>query len=83
MSNTTIYAVERSDDHEDRLYEIMHLATVGAASADTSLNIKHLHCSLGSLFEIIHRLASEAVDMSETSKKGANVANTLDKGAAA
>jgi len=65
MTDSTIYAVDRDSSYIDRLYQIIHLAKVGAASTDTALNLEHMDDSQCVLFEVIHRLASEGVDMAE------------------
>lgn len=69
MKDATIYNVDRTRDHLDRLYDIINLATVGAASTETNLNIAHLDDAQRCLFELIYRLASEAVDIAETAQE--------------
>lgn len=68
MKDATIYNVDRTRDHVDRLHDIINLAKVGIASTDTALNIAHLDSGQCCLFEVIYRIASEALEIAETAQ---------------
>ena len=65
MAEPTIYAVKNQRDHIDRLYEIAHLAKIGAAATDTALNLDHMESAQCTLWEVVHTLAAEGIEMAE------------------
>ncbi len=65
MKTPTMYASGGEPDHIDRLYQIAHLAKIGAASTDTVMVLERMGDSHQSLFEVIHRLASEAAEIAQ------------------
>lgn len=64
-----LYITKREHDHIDRLYVISKLSGVGVAACDSAVNIAHLEGKLEGLFEIIHRLADEAIEIAELKSK--------------
>ncbi len=50
---------------EDRAAQIRHLAIIGIASCQTTMNLPYLSDARASLFEVIHRLADEIEDQLE------------------
>ncbi|MCV6597451.1 MAG: hypothetical protein OIF40_10265 [Mangrovicoccus sp.] len=66
--SNSMYGGTYERDHIRRLYEIASLSTVGAAATDTKLNVSGLMDAQCSMFEVIHRLACEAIDIAETGK---------------
>ena len=75
MKDTSIYAREVEPDHISKLYNIINLSKAGAAASDSSLNIPHMKDALCAVFEQIHVLASEAVDIAESQPRPAVVKN--------
>lgn len=69
MSEDSIYETSHKRDHIDALHEIAHLAKIGAASTDTVAGVKHMSAAQCSLFEVIHRLANEGVELAEGAGK--------------
>lgn len=48
---------------EDNISQIMNLAKVGAAAADTGAGIEHLLDAERAVFELVYSLAAEAYEM--------------------
>lgn len=69
MNDTTMYTTKRCRDHIDRLYDIENLAKAGSAAADTEMNIENLDGVQRCLFEVIHKLAVEALEIAELAEK--------------
>ena len=79
MTTDTMYATHRSQDVTDYLDQIINLSKLGAASTDTALNIRNLDDAQCSLFEVIHRLASEAVMVAPDTALAQPNAETAEK----
>ena len=69
MTDTSIYGIGVESDHISKLYNIIQLSKAGAAASDSALDLPHMECALRAVFEQIHILASEAVDIAETQPK--------------
>lgn len=65
MPSDEMYTHRSPRDHIDRLGEILHLCKVGAAACETSLGISHMPEAQTTMFETIHRLASEAMEIAD------------------
>ena len=64
----SMYGGERRD-YISLLYDILNLTIVGAASAENENGVPHLDVAQRTLFETIHRMASEAIDCAETDER--------------
>ncbi len=69
MNRATPYTAQNRTDHIDRLYTIAGLSDLGLAATDSALDIVNMQDALGSIFETIYELASEAVELAEQSEK--------------
>lgn len=57
--NARIYQTDFIVGPQDKAAQIRHLARIGIAATATNANVRDLHTSLASLFEVMFRLAEE------------------------
>lgn len=63
-----MYFNERTRDHIDRLYEVGHLAKIGCAACGSQNPVPAILSAQETVFEMIYRLSSEAVEICEAKK---------------
>lgn len=66
MNTPSMYGAEFAEEVDEKLFKIAQLAKIGAASTDSKLGIMDMDCAQLCLFEVIHRLATEAWTLSES-----------------